>query len=91
MMMFVTAVFTMEAYGCRKCYCKCCQLSTSLLHYVYLFILVVTRASVPYWSIISTATSTSHTRRPSASAETAASEQNVICAVCTQSTSMSID
>ena len=32
---FVTALFTMKAYGCRKGYCKCCQPSASLLH-VYL-------------------------------------------------------
>ena len=37
-MPFVAALFTMKAYGCRKGYCKCCQPSVSLLHYVYLFI-----------------------------------------------------
>ena len=38
LMPFVAALFTMKAYGCRKGYCKCCQPSASLLHYVYLFI-----------------------------------------------------
>ena len=77
LMPFVTALFTMKAYGCRKGYGKCCQPSASLLHCVLVHILVVPPAPVSSETVIPTATSASHTLRPTALAETAG-EQNVI-------------
>ena len=77
LMHFVANSFTVRVYGCRKGYCYISLVRHLCILCVLVCIPVVTAAPVPSGTIIPTATSTSHSPRPSASAETAG-EQSVV-------------